>query len=400
MMPSDWEIQDVYEQLEQRGGGDDGLGVHQNSMKMSERVAVLLSRSQRQLQRSACMSLTSDESDAASEADSRFDQDEVHHFDSVDQIKRPVNPKDKAARLEMLLESRRGNRAARRKQRRLQQQQQQQQRQQQQQPDDWELPPGLFPVGSQGWQDQQQQLDERCSRLQQQLLQRMGLPTPQGLVVAAAAAAAGAARRTPPQAATAGASSSTSHQQQRPTASSTVGEGAGNTESTIDWSAWVPWFHPGCPLCVQEVQDLMAEQQQQQQAAAAGGARAEVPLRCRPGYHPWTAEAATTAAAAAAAAAGGGENGHAHPDHPSNNTSTSSSSSSSSPGGPWLSSCYGSWPVPWSCAFRYRRLLWRLLARLKPRAAAFYAQELVACPHSTDTSLWEHVVSDRASPGV
>jgi hypothetical protein len=159
----------------------------------------------------------------------------------------------------------------------------------------------------------------------------------------------------------------------------------------IDWSAWVPWFNPGCPLCVQEVQDLLAQQQQQQQqqAAAAGGARGEVPLCCRPGYHPWTAEAATSAAPAAAA----GSNQGASPSDGPTTTTTSSSSSSGAPTGPWLLSCYWSWPVPWSCAYRYRRLLWRLLARVKPGAAAFYQQEASMCAHVADHTLWRKVVS-------
>jgi hypothetical protein len=213
--------------------------------------------------------------------------------------------------------------------------------------------------------DKRARREEAATQLLAELLEHMQLPPPQEPSQQQAAPQAG----TPAAAAAAA-----------------VAAKAARAAQSIDWSAWVPWFNPGCPLCVQEVQDLMAEQQQQQQGAAAGGARGEVPLRCRPGYHPWTAEAATTAAAAAAA---GGENGHAHPDHPSNDTS----SSSSSPGGPWLSSCYGSWPVPWSCAFRYRRLLWRLLARLKPRAAAFYAQQAGMCAHVSGTHLWEKVVS-------
>jgi hypothetical protein len=228
---------------------------------------------------------------------------------------------------------------------------------------------------------------DRATRRLRRLIQRMGLPS-----AAADTLYQPQLQQQPPQ--------QQQPQQQRkqrqhqhPPASSAASTGAAQG-GAVDWSAWVPWFNPGCPLCVQEVQDLMAEQQQQQQqAAAAGGARAEVPLRCRPGYHPWTAGAATTAAAAAAAAAGGNQ-GPPHPDAINSTTSTaSSSSSSSSPGGPWLSSCYGSWPVPWSCAFRYRRLLWRLLARLKPRAAAFYAQQAGMCAHNQDADMWSCVVS-------
>ena len=207
----------------------------------------------------------------------------------------------------------------------------------------------------------------------------------------------------------------------------------------IDWDQWHPWFRPDCSLCRKEVEELlqMREEQQQQQrrwkkapssgsaqgpgAAAAAGEllqmREEQQGRARCSTATWAAAVAEateqgrtilpwdwheqqqqqqeqqqeeqqkqqgehgygqeaqhekTAGAAAAAGGGGGGNGDVPPLH---------------------GSCYGAWPVPWDCPFRYRRLMWRLMGRVKPTALRWWADTMAMCAHCPDELQWQGVVS-------
>jgi hypothetical protein len=80
-----------------------------------------------------------------------------------------------------------------------------------------------------------------------------------------------------------------------------------------------------------------------------------------------------------------------------------SSSSSISPPQSLHPSCYGSWPVPWDCPFKFRRLVWRLLGRLKPSSLRFWAEREHMCAHAPHSKKWKHMVSHmfrRATVGT
>ena len=146
---------------------------------------------------------------------------------------------------------------------------------------------------------------------------------------------------------------------------------------------WWPWFRSDCSFCKKEVEELIEEEQQQQQqqqeqqssssasAAAAG-----------PAYYPWQEttqqqqqEQSEEGTEGAAAADGGGENRDP----------------------PLHDSCYGAWPVPWDCPFKFRRLMWRLMGRVKPMALQFLAEQFGMCAHCGDEQHWQALVSTWGS---
>ena len=187
------------------------------------------------------------------------------------------------------------------------------------------------------------------------------------------------------------------------TTSSSGGSSSGDGgREGIEWEKWKPWFKPECSLCRKEVQELVQQQQQQQRRREKGPssgseAAAAAAAAAGPAYHPWDAprskqqqqdpgqastsyHASTTAGAGAAAAGGGGGgNGNSPPLH---------------------GSCYGAWPVPWDCPFKFRRLMWRLMGRVKPTALRFWAERVGMCAHATDEAAWYHVVSGRGGGGA
>jgi hypothetical protein len=214
------------------------------------------------------------------------------------------------------------------------------------------------------------------------------------------------------------------------------GHSSSSSSGNIDWEKWQPWFRPDCSLCRKEVEELMEEEQQQQEvspmksdcmasdAAAAGSGRGgNLPPSSS------SAAAAEVAAEAAARVGRGGAGGSMSttaasasgpafypwdevrakqqlhdsgqaiaPDHPSPSSSAAASAAGGGGGGDGVSepnlhgSCYGSWPVPWDCPFKFRRLMWRLMARVKPTALRFWSERVGMCAHATDGKAWYHLV--------
>ena len=170
-----------------------------------------------------------------------------------------------------------------------------------------------------------------------------------------------------------------------------------NGSSKIDWDQWRPWFRPDCSLCRKEVEELIQQRQQwlQQQQQEGGvhckvsqpppsaAAGAEVPV-VEPGALPWDwqhhqQQQQQQGASATAATPPDGEGG------------AGGGATSNTP--PLHGSCYGAWPVPWDCPFKFRRLMWRLMGRVKPTALRFWADVVGFCAHCPDEKNWQSFVS-------
>ena len=179
----------------------------------------------------------------------------------------------------------------------------------------------------------------------------------------------------------------------------------------INWSRWKPWFQPDCPFCVREVEELMELERQHKKGAGAAGAAAAAGAGLDPPDYPWRYElylqqqkgcvsgggGGPSAATTAASATGGDRPGH----HPVLKGGGNRGSKSASPAAAASGvkdprnlhgSVYGCWPVPWDCPFRYRRLMWRLLGRVKPSALHFWAEREHMCAHATGAQKWRHMV--------
>ena len=156
----------------------------------------------------------------------------------------------------------------------------------------------------------------------------------------------------------------------------------GKRGDDIDWERWKPWFQPSCSFCRKEVQEVIAQEKQQQE-------QQEASVSCT------SAPAAAVAGGGVAGGAGAGR----PPLHPWEEQQQQQQQQTPEEGQqprPLHDSCYGSWPVPWDCPFKWRRLVWRLLGRLKPTALRFWAEREQMCAHCGDEKIWQYVVS----PGV
>jgi hypothetical protein len=160
--------------------------------------------------------------------------------------------------------------------------------------------------------------------------------------------------------------------------SSSSGDERGSKDSS--WDRWWPWFRSDCSFCRKEVEELLEEEQQQQQQSSSSPAGGTAAAAAGPAYYPWqetqqqqqTSEPLVESTEAAAGAGGGGGEGASEP--------------------LLHDSVYGAWPVPWDCPFRFRRLMWRLMARVKPMALEFLAEQFGMCAHCGEGLHWKTLV--------
>jgi hypothetical protein len=223
-------------------------------------------------------------------------------------------------------------------------------------------------------------------------------------------------------------SSSSSRRGQENGDSNSTSSSSGN----IEWEKWRPWFRADCSLCRKEVEELIQQQQQKKQerqqqgglpsswlpqsSATASAAMPESGLGTLPWDFPYKQQQQQQEEREAAAAA---DEGSRFPSQfPSSSSAeaeaaelgctvpgqyppTSSSAAAAEAAGRVVGdepnlhgSCYGSWPVPWDCPFKFRRLMWRLMARVKPTALRFWGEVIGLCPHCPDdVQMWQSFVS-------